>query len=108
LFEGLLSRGGCGEQAYRKGRRSVSRRFAILFAIAFVPMFGAPACGGGVEEQVRDEAEEQFQQGQEQVEEQVQEATQRMEQEAGEARQKVEQEAQEVREKIEEKAGEEQ
>ena len=83
----------------------MSRRFAILFAIAFVSMFGASACGGGVEEQVRDQAEEQFQEGQEQVEEQVQEATQRIEQEAEEARQKVEQE---VREQIEEKAGEEQ
>ena len=48
------------------------RRPAILFATSMLAVFGAAACGAGVEEQ---------------VEQQVQEATQRIEQEANEVRQ---------------------
>lgn len=40
------------------------RRLAILFATALLSMFGAVACGAGVEEQV----EQQVQEGQDQVE----------------------------------------
>ena len=68
-------------------------RLAILFATALFAMFGAAACGAGVEEQ---------------VEQQVQEATQRIEQEANEVRQGIEKEAQEVQKQIEGNAGEEQ
>jgi hypothetical protein len=55
-----------------KRRRNVRRRLAILFATSVLAVFGAAACGAGVEEQ---------------VEQQVQEATQRIEQEANEVRQ---------------------
>lgn len=85
--------GDSGEQANPKGRRILRRRLAILFAAALLAVFGAAACGAGVEEQ---------------VEQQVQEATQRIEQEANEVRQGVEQEAQEVQKQIEGNAGEEQ
>jgi hypothetical protein len=55
-----------------KRRRNVRRRLAILFATSVLAVFGAAACGAGVEEQ---------------VEQQVQETTQRIEQEAKEVRQ---------------------
>ena len=42
------------------------RRLAILFATALLSMFGAVACGAGVEERV----EQQVQEGQDQVEQQ--------------------------------------
>ena len=97
--------GDSGEQVNPKGKRIVRRRLAILFATALLAVFGAPACGAGVEEQV----EQQVQEGQEQVEQQVdqqmQEATQRIEQEANEVRQGIEQE---VQKQIEGNAGEEQ
>ncbi len=80
------------------------RRLAILFATALLAMFGAAACGAGVQEQV----EQQVQEGQEQVDQQVQEATQRIEQEANEVRQGIEKEAQNVQKQIEGNAGEEQ
>jgi hypothetical protein len=82
----------------------VRRRLAILFATALLSVFGAVACGVGVQEQV----EQQVQEGQEQVDEQVQEATQLIEQETNEVRQGIEQEAQEVQKQVEGNAGGEQ
>ncbi len=73
------------------------RRLTILFATALLAMFGAAACGAGVEEQV----EQQVQEGQEQVEQQV-------DQQVQEATQRIEQEAQDVQKQIEGNAGEEQ
>jgi uncharacterized protein HemX len=107
-----------GEKVYLKGRRSVRRRLAILFATALLSVFGAAACGAGVEEQVeqqvqegQEQVEQQVQEGQEQVEQQVeqqmQEATERIEQQADEVRQGIEQEAQDAQKQIEGNAGEE-
>jgi cell division protein FtsB len=100
--------GGSGEQVHLKGRRSVRRRLAILFATALLAMFGATACGAGVEEQVEQQVQEGQEQVEQQVDQQVQEATQRIEQEANEVRQGIEQEAQDVQKQKEGKAGEEQ
>ncbi|CAA9405874.1 MAG: hypothetical protein AVDCRST_MAG78-93 [uncultured Rubrobacteraceae bacterium] len=100
--------GGFGEQVHPKGRRSVRRRLAILFAAALLSTFGAAACGAGVEEQVEQQVQEGQEQVEQQVEDRVQEATQRIEQEAKEAQQGVEQEAQEVQKQIEEQVGGEQ
>ena len=52
-------------QVHLKGRRSVRRRLAILFATALLSTFGAAACGAGVEEQVEQQVQEQVQEGQE-------------------------------------------
>ena len=100
--------GGSGEQVHPKGRRSVRSRLAILFVTALFAMFGAAACGAGVEEQVEQQVQEGQEQVEQQVDQQVQEATQRIEQEANEVRQGIEKEAQEVQKQIEGNAGEEQ
>jgi len=115
-FSGLLDprclkglyRGGPGEKAYLKGRRSVRRRLAILFATALLSVFGAAACGAGVEEQVEQQVQEGQEQVEQQAEQQMQEATERIEQQANEVREGIEQEAQDVQKQIEGNAGEEQ
>jgi cell division protein FtsB len=60
-------------------RRTMRRRFGMLFVVAIVSMLGATACGG-VQEQVdqevqgvQDQAEEALQGGRTQIEEQIQE-----------------------------------
>jgi type II secretory pathway pseudopilin PulG len=64
-------------------RRTMRRRFGMLFVVAIVSMLGAAACGG-VQEQVQeqvdqevqgvqDQAEEALQGGRTQIEEQIQE-----------------------------------
>ena len=72
------------------------RRLAVFFAAAFVSVFGAVACGGGAQEDVQKQGEEQAKEGQQQVEGQLREATQQIEQQAQEAKQKIGQETQEV------------
>ncbi len=67
------------------------RRFAVLVAAACVSLFGAAACGG-VEEEVRKQAEEQVEEGRTQIEQEVEEG-----------RTQIEQEAQEVQKQVEEK-----
>jgi sensor domain CHASE-containing protein len=98
--------GGSGKQVHLKGRRSLRRRLAILFVAALLSVFGAVACGAGVEEQVEQQVQEGQEQVEQQVEQQVQEATERVEQQADEVRQGIEQEAQDVQKQIEGNAGE--
>jgi len=61
----------------------VRNKLAMLVAVVLVPVLGATACGGGVQEQVEKQVEEQVDQGRTQVEEQVQ-------QQVNEARKQVE------------------
>jgi hypothetical protein len=107
VFEGAVPGGVPGEKAYLKGRRSVRRRLAILFVTVLLSVFGAAACGAGVEEQVEQQVQEGQEQVEQQVEQQTQEATERIEQQADEVRQGIEQEAQDVQKQIEGNAGEE-
>ncbi len=112
-LRGLVAREAPGSTFTTKKGENMRRRFAVLLTAAFVPVFGAAACGGGgIEEGVQQRVEEEVQEGQqqveEQVEEQVQEATLRVEQETQEARQQIEQEAQEVQKQVEEQVGVEQ
>ncbi len=72
VFKAFTAGGGSGEQLHHKGRRSVRRRFAILFVAAFASISGAAACGG-VQEEVQKRAEEEVEKGREQVEQEVQE-----------------------------------
>lgn len=64
-------------QAYSKERRNMRKSLVIFFAAALVPILGLTACGGEVEQQVRDQVEqevqEQVEEGRTQVEQQVQE-----------------------------------
>jgi hypothetical protein len=106
VFEGPVPGEGPGEKVHLKGRRSVRRRLAILFATALFSVFGAAACG--VEEQVEQQVQEGQEQVEQEVEQQMQEATERIEQQANEVRQGIEQEAQDVQKQIEGNAGEEQ
>jgi ElaB/YqjD/DUF883 family membrane-anchored ribosome-binding protein len=71
----------------------VRRRFAVLVTAACLSLFGfgAAACGG-VEEDVRKQAEEQVEEGRTQIEQEVEEG-----------RTQIEQEAQEVQKQVEEK-----
>ncbi len=71
------------------------RRFAVLVAAASVSLYGAAACGG-VEEDVRKQAEEQVEEGRTQIEQEVEEGR----------RTQIEQEAQEVQKQVEEKVEE--
>jgi hypothetical protein len=107
---GRLEEPGQGEtpvkRVYREERRSVRRRFFVLFVSALVSAFGAVACGGGAEEQVQQRVEKELQEGQRQVEEQVREATQQVEQEAQEAKQRIRQEARQIQKQVEERVGE--
>jgi sensor domain CHASE-containing protein len=50
----------------------VSRKFTMLFAIVFVSAFSAAACSG-VEQEVREQVDQEIQEGQEQVEQEIQE-----------------------------------
>ncbi len=69
----------------------MKRKFAILYAAAFVSIFGAAACGGAGED-IQERAEEQVQEVQQQAEEQVQKASEQIEQEAQEAQERVKEE----------------
>lgn len=64
-------------QAYSKERRNMRKSLVIFFAAALVSILGLTACGGEVEQQVRDQVEqevqEQVEEGRTQVEQQVQE-----------------------------------
>jgi hypothetical protein len=65
-FKGPAARGGSEKDIRRhKGRRSVRRRFALLFAVALAPFsIGvAGACGGAKEEPVEDRQERRTNQG---------------------------------------------
>ena len=74
----------------------MKRRLSVFFTAAFVSMFGAVACGGGAQEDVQKQVEEQAKDAQQQVEGQLREATQQIEQQAQEAKQKIGQETQDV------------
>ena len=77
------------------------KRFAVLVAAAFVALSGVAACGGGVEEKVRQRVDEEVQQGKQRAQEKV-------DQEVQKAKKKVEQGVQKARKQVEEKAGEKQ
>jgi cell division protein FtsB len=82
VFRGSAARGGTSpKRMYHKERRSVRKRFTILFMTAFVSVFGPAAC-----------AEEA---GKE-VQEQSREVTQQIEDEAQEAKQQIDRGAKEV------------
>jgi hypothetical protein len=89
VFKAFTAGGGSGEQLHHKGRRSVRRRFAILFAAAFASISGVAACGG-VQEEVQKRAEEEVEKGREQVEQEVQEGRTQIEQEVQEERTQIE------------------
>jgi hypothetical protein len=67
-------------ETHRKRRRSMIRRFAILFAVALVSVSGAAACGD-VQEELQKRAQEEVEKGRQQVEQKVQEGQQRVEEE---------------------------
>ena len=77
------------------------KRFAVLVAAAFVALSGVAACGGGVEEKVRQRVDEEVQQGKQRAQEKV-------DQEVQKAKKKVEQGVQKARKQVEEKGGEKQ
>jgi cell division protein FtsB len=81
-------------QAYSKERRNMRKSLVILFAAALVPILGLTACGGEVEQQVRDQVEqevqEQVEEGRTQVEQQVQEGQTQVEQQVQEGRTQIE------------------
>ena len=77
------------------------KRFAVLVAAAFVALSGVAACGGGVEEKVRQRVDEEVQQGKQRAQEKV-------DQEVQKAMKTVEQGVQKARKQVEEKAGEKQ
>ena len=70
------------------------KRFAVLVAAAFVALSGVAACGGGVEEKVRQRVDEEVQQGkqraQERIDQEVQKAKKQVEKEVQKAKQQVE------------------
>ncbi len=76
-----------------------SRRFAILFAVTFVPVFGVTACGGGEEEaqQVEQQAQEVTQ-----VEQRVEQLEQRVEEQQEQLEQQQQMLEQQIRETVEE------
>jgi hypothetical protein len=66
----------------------VSRKFTMLFAIAFVSAFSAAACSG-VEQEVREQVDQEIQEGREQVEQEIQEGREQVEQEIQEGRTQI-------------------
>jgi hypothetical protein len=79
---------------HRKRRRSMIRRFAILFAVALVSVSGAAACGD-VQEELQKRAQEEVEKGRQQVEQKVQE-------ERRKAEKKVQEKVQEGQQRVEE------
>jgi cysteine sulfinate desulfinase/cysteine desulfurase-like protein len=80
---------------YHEERRSVRKRFAILFATALASISGATACAEGAKEEMSNQ-EQEVQEVQQQVEEQAREAKQQIEGEPQEAKQQIDQAKQEV------------
>jgi hypothetical protein len=96
VFRGSAARGGTSpKRMYHKERRSVRKRFTILFMTAFVSVFGPAACAEEAGKEVQEQVEE-VQGAQQQVEEQSREVTQQIEDEAQEAKQQIDRGAQEV------------
>lgn len=62
------------------GRTTVKRKLLALFVIALVPLAGAVACGG-VEEEIRQRADEEIDRGRQRVEQEIDEGRTRVEQE---------------------------
>lgn len=77
------------------------RGFVVLFVSAIVSVFGATACGGGVQESVQKQAEEEIEKGRQQVEEQVQEGRTQVEQEIQKGRTQIEEQVEEGRQQVE-------
>src|SRR5918995_1576882 len=78
-------------------RRSMRRKFALLFATALVSVSGATACSG-IQEDLQKRAQEEVEKGRKQVEqkvqEKVQERQQRIEEGVKKGQQQVKQKAQ--------------
>ncbi len=72
----------------------MKRRFTILFAVAFVSVSGASACGGAQEE-LQKRAQEEVEKGRQQVEQKVQEERTKIEKQ-------VQKKVQEGRQRVEE------
>jgi F0F1-type ATP synthase membrane subunit b/b' len=74
----------------------MKRRFAALFAAAFVSMFGAVACADrlqeDVEQRAREEVDRQIDKGRQEVEKQVDKARTEAEKQVQEGRRQVEKE----------------
>ncbi len=66
-----VTRGAFVNHFHWEIRRTMRRRFGILFVVAFVSMIGAAACGG-VQEQVQEQVDQEVQGVQDQAEEAVQ------------------------------------
>jgi uncharacterized protein YabE (DUF348 family) len=60
----------------------------MLFATTFVSAFSAVACSG-VEQEVREQVDQEIQEGQEQVEQQIQEGRKQVEQQIQEGRTQI-------------------
>jgi hypothetical protein len=95
-----------GRQESSKGRRSMKRRFATLFAVALVSVSGATACGG-VQEDLQRRAQEEVEKGRQRVEQKVQEERtqieERVQKKVQEGRQRVEEEVKKGQRQMQEK-----
>jgi hypothetical protein len=85
-------------------RRSMKRRFVILFAAALVSVSGATACGG-VQEELQKRAQEEVEKGRQQVEQKVQEerrkAEKKVQEKVREGQQRVEEEVKKGQQQVE-------
>ena len=90
------------------GRTSMKRKLLVLFVVALVPLSGAVACGG-VEEEIRQRAQEEVDKGKQRVEQEIdkgrtqveQEVTQRVSDGAREAERRAREGVQQGREQLE-------
>jgi cytoskeletal protein RodZ len=87
-----------------KRRRSMKRRFAILFAVALVSVSGAAACGG-VQDELQKRAQEEVEKRRQQVEQKAQEERRKVEknvqEKVQEGRQRVEEEVKKAQKQVE-------
>ena len=100
---------GKGKQrhTYHVGRMDLKRKLLVILAVALVPLSGTAACGG-VEQEIRQRANEEVEKGKQRVEQEVdkgrtqleQEVTQRVGEGASEAERRAREGVQQGREQL--------